>query len=345
MLPLRAGAGGVSELRVIDFGRVSPLRSQTLWHAVAHGVSVGEPPTLSFCQPDAPYVSIGFHRQLQELDLDFCRAAGLPVYRRMVGGGPVYLDDGQHFFQISVPAAVLPAARPAALRHLLAPAVDAYQAVGIDARLDADGEIAVGDAKICGHAAGQIEDAVVVVGNLITTFDHDRAAGILAAPHAEARAELLALMRRYVHATPADPAAFRSALAASYAGALGLDARSGAPTADEWMVVDELDRRFEDEDWLDGPIRPAQPGWRAKVRAGVWVFGHAASDTRLALGIRGDRIETARLADPALDGRASGLAAELVGLGLDEAVATLRGEGAAGRRLATLLDGVDGRGL
>ena len=38
-------------LRVIDFGRVTPLRSQTLWHAVAYGVSDGAPPTLSFTRP------------------------------------------------------------------------------------------------------------------------------------------------------------------------------------------------------------------------------------------------------------------------------------------------------
>ena len=43
-------------LRVIDFGRVTPLRSQTLWHAVAYGVSAGQPATLSFARPSGPYV-------------------------------------------------------------------------------------------------------------------------------------------------------------------------------------------------------------------------------------------------------------------------------------------------
>ena len=76
-------------LRVIDFGSVTPLRSQTLWHAVAYGVSAGAAPTLSFVRPSAPYVCLGYHRDLEEVDQEYCRSHGLAVYRRMVGGGPV----------------------------------------------------------------------------------------------------------------------------------------------------------------------------------------------------------------------------------------------------------------
>ena len=70
-------------LRVLDFGPQIPLRSQTLWHAIAHGVSEGEPPTLSFVTPSSPYVSVGYHRRLDEIDFEGCRARGLPVFRRM----------------------------------------------------------------------------------------------------------------------------------------------------------------------------------------------------------------------------------------------------------------------
>ena len=110
-------------LRVIDFGRVTPLRSQTLWHAVGYGVSAGQPATLSFARPSTPYVCLGYHRDPAELDERYCREHGLPVYRRMVGGGPVYLDDRQLFFQICLPARLVSPARRDALRTLLTPAV------------------------------------------------------------------------------------------------------------------------------------------------------------------------------------------------------------------------------
>ncbi|MGH8993738.1 MAG: lipoate--protein ligase family protein, partial [Acidimicrobiia bacterium] len=182
---------------------MSPLRSQTLWHAIAHGVSEGAPPTLSFMRPSRPYVCLGYHRRREEADLAACADAGLPVFRRMVGGGVVYLDADQQFFQVTVPAASVPPARDAALRKLLLPAVAAFRAAGVPAELDDDGEITVGEAKVCGHGAGQIGDAVVVVGNLIERFDHEAAASVLRL-EADARAEALRLMRRFVTATPAD---------------------------------------------------------------------------------------------------------------------------------------------
>ena len=258
------------DLRIVDFGRVSALRSQTLWHALAYGVSAGEAPTLSFMRPSRPYVGLGYHRRLEEADLDACAEAGLPVFRRMVGGGVVYLDEHQQFFQICLPIAAVPRSREAALRRLLEPAVAAFRAVGVPADLDADGEIVVGEAKICGHGAAQIDDAVVVVGNLIERFDHNTAARILALPE-DVRGEVIRLMERYVLATPADPAAFRAAAIDAYAEALGLEPVPGALSPYEGERLSELDDRFRSPDWLRGPLRPAPQRSQVKIRAGVYV--------------------------------------------------------------------------
>ncbi len=256
-------------LRVIDFGEVSPLRSQTLWHAIAFGVSAGCPPTLSFCQPSSPYVSIGYHRRPEELDLDWCRQAGLAVFRRMVGGGPVYLDSGQHFFQISIPESMTKGTRSQIIRALLSPAVEAFRAVGVDAHLDQHSEISVGEAKICGHAAGQIGSAVVVVGNLITSFDHEAAARIIATPNRPTADQVLKLMRRYVRATPADPDRFRREAVRTYTEALGLTPRLGGLSDGEQARLRELDRQFEDPEWLQGLPAPAPA--EIKVRGGIVV--------------------------------------------------------------------------
>jgi lipoate---protein ligase len=260
----------VAELRIFDFGRVSALRSQTLWHALAYGVSRDERPTLSFMRPSQPYVGLGYHRRVEEADIDACREAGLPVFRRMVGGGVVYLDEHQQFFQICLPVKMVPRSREAALRQLLAPAVAAFRAVGVPAELDADGEIVVNEAKICGHGAAQIDDAVVVVGNLIERFDHIAAARVLALP-ADVRAEVIRLMQRYVLATPADPAAFRSAAIAAYAEALGLEPTPGELSPYERERLIELDEKFRSPDWLRGPLQPAPLRPQVKIRAGVYV--------------------------------------------------------------------------
>lgn len=327
------------DLRVLDFGRVAPLRSQTLWHAIAAGVSAGAPPTLSFLRPAEPYVCIGFHRRLDEVDLTECRRRNLPVYRRMVGGGPVYLDDGQLFFQITVPASSLPPMRTAALRRLLAPAVLAFRECGIDAELDAGGEIVVGDRKVCGHGAGQLGDAVVVVGNLIEHFDHEAATAVLQAPSAIARAEVLRMMRRYVAPTAVDAHAFRDAAVGAYGAALGLRPRSGALTTVEQERLDELDRRFSDPEWVRGPDRPGPRHWQVKIRAGVSVLAVDDGAGTIVASMVDGRIDRAVVIDPGLDGTAPAVGDALAGRSIDDLGDALAPFGPAGHRVADTLVG------
>ena len=331
------------ELRVIDFGRVSALRSQTLWHALAYGVSAGGPPTLSFMRPSRPYVGLGYHRRLEEADIAACREAGLPVFRRMVGGGVVYLDEHQQFFQICLPVRDVPRSREQALRRLLSPAVAAFRAAGVPAELDDDLEIVVGEAKVCGHGAAQIEDAVVVVGNLIERFDHAAAARILALPEG-VRAEVVRLMERFVTATPADPAAFRAAAATAYGEALGLDPVSGRLSDRERERLHEIDGRFLSPAWLQGPERPdpkCSPGGAGvptartvKVRAGVFVVCAEHERSRAVATVVGGRIERATVSDPELNGAAAVVAEKLAGVAMTEVGNVLEGFGPPGRRLA-----------
>ena len=323
----------MAELRVIDFGRVSALRSQTVWHALAYGVSRGGPPTLSFMRPSRPYVGLGYHRRLEEADVEACREAGLPVFRRMVGGGVVYLDQHQQFFQICLPAASVSRNRERALRELLSPAVAAFRAAGVPAELDDDLEIVVGEAKICGHGAAQIEDAVVVVGNLIERFDHTAAARVLALPE-EVRAEVVRLMERFVAATPADSAAFRSAAVAAYSEALGLEDGTGWLSGYERERLGELDRRFRSSPWLRGPQRPDPKCSQVKVRAGVFVLSAEHERSRAVASVIAGRIERARVSDPELNGAAAVVEDKLAGLALVDVGEVLEGFGAPGRRLA-----------
>jgi lipoate-protein ligase A len=331
-------------LRVIDFGVSSPLRSQTLWHAVAYGVSAGAPATLSFVRPAAPYVCLGYHRNMDEVDTDYCRANGLPVFRRMVGGGPVYLDSNQLFFQICVRVESLPPGRHQAMRTLLEPAVAAFRALGVPAALDAGGEICVEGKKICGHGAGQIEDAVIVCGNLIEQFDHERAARVLAMAEATQREETLALMRRFVGSTPVDPGAFRSTMTASYRDALSLGGREeeGALTGLEHEALVELDERFTSRPWLDGP-RPPSVGSVAprvrqvKVRAGVCTFAVEGHGALVTAGVVDGVLERVHLFDGALNGSRQRAEHALVGVPVNDAARVLSGFGDPGRRLAALL--------
>jgi len=219
--------------------------------------------------------------------------------------------------------------------------VSAFRAAGVEAELDGHGEIVVGDRKVCGHGAGQIEGAVVVVGNLIQRFDHRAATDVLHAPSPEARRLLLRLTRRYVAATPCDPRMFQQAAIASYARALGLEARPGLLTDTEQDALTELDRRFEEPAFREGPARPRRPAWQVKVRAGVCTFEAREGPSRVLGALVGDRLRHVRVVDASLDGEARRAARSIEGRPLAEAPARLAPLGAPGRRLARALANVE----
>ncbi|MHB8342316.1 MAG: lipoate--protein ligase family protein [Mycobacteriales bacterium] len=281
-------------LRVIDAGMLPALRSQTVWHAIAHGVSVTGQPTLCFVRPASRYACLGYHRRLGELDLDYCAKAGIPVLRRMVGGGPVYLDDGQLFFQIVLPLAAVSPVRTAALQALLSPAVRAFRRCGVDARL-VDGEICVADRKICGHGAGQVEEAVIVCGNLIDRFDYAAATRILRLPDPTTRAEVERLMRRYVLATPVPADRFQQELVAAYAEALGLVPEPGRLSLLEEQALSELDERFSDPGWLAGPVAPRDGPVQVKIKEGVRVAYARRGETSVLISSVSGRIVHAEI--------------------------------------------------
>lgn len=293
-------------MRVIDFGEVTALRSQTVWHALCRSMRPGDAPVLSFVQPGEPYVCLGYHRDLAEVDTEYCRTSGLPVMRRMVGGGPVYCDADQIFFQITVPAHAVPARRSTALAGLLTPAMRALRSLGVDAVLDRFGEISVGTAKVCGHGAGQLGEGVTVVGNLISGFDHERAARVLRLDP-RVRSVVVELMRRYVAPTAVDPGDWKAAMVAEYSAQFDSAPRPGTLTAEEDAELERMDLRLADADFLAGMPRPSRPVRTVKVRAGVWVHDWQGDGERVVLGVADGRVELA-------SGRE-----HLVGMDLDDA--------------------------
>lgn len=285
-------ASSARRLRVLDFGTVSPLRSQTSWHALGYGPADEGQATLSFARPQSPYVCLGRHRAYSELAQGTVDRLGLPVLRRMAGGGPVYLDPQQLFFQVSLPASALPPRRDLALARLLAPAAAALRRLGVAAVLDDRGEISRAGAKVCGHGAVQIEGHVIVVGNLIGGFDHDRASQILAVASPATTQEVRRLMERYVTATPVDPNAWRAAMVDEYAAALDAVPFKGRLRVDEQRALTRLDAVFASNGWVRQVDRPTPEVRTIKVRAGVWVHEWAHDGGATVLSVTDGRVDS-----------------------------------------------------
>ena len=57
-------------VRLIDAGVVSAIRSQALYHGLAHARTADSPDTVVLATPGEPYVCIGYHQNLEHTIAD-----------------------------------------------------------------------------------------------------------------------------------------------------------------------------------------------------------------------------------------------------------------------------------
>ena len=185
--------------RVIDGGMVSWLDSQVIYHAVASAISGTNEPTVTLVYPSKPYICIGYHQELEkEVDVDYCRENGLPITRRQVGGGAVYLDENQLFWHIIVPRAQAPYRIEDIYTRYLAGPVNALRRMGIPAVHRPVNDIQVEGRKIGGTGAATIGNAIVVVGSLIFDFNYETMVRVLKVPSEKFRDKVYHSMREYL---------------------------------------------------------------------------------------------------------------------------------------------------
>ena len=168
-------------MQLYSLGKVPWKESQLIYHALAH---LGRE-ALSLVSPAEPYVCIGFHQDVdQEVDLDYCRAHRIPVFRREVGGGAVFLDGRQLFFHLILKRdnPVIPKGIENFYRKFLEPVIRVHHRIGIPAAYKPVNDLVVGHRKISGTGVGEIGDCIVFVGNLILDFDYATMARVLKIP-------------------------------------------------------------------------------------------------------------------------------------------------------------------
>lgn len=186
-----------SGTRLIDVGEVDPVTSQALYHAVTRSVtSTDQDDTVILARPAAPYASLGYHYSSAVVDLEYCDEENLPVFRRRIGGGLVYLDRDQLFVQFCIEG--LPRYRGAAYEQLMTPLVETIDELGLEGGLSDGFDLTANGRKIGGIGAGEIDGASAVTTGLLFDFDWQRATDIHDTPTPAFRRQLLSTMRSRV---------------------------------------------------------------------------------------------------------------------------------------------------
>ncbi len=293
-----------NDIRLVDLKLVPPIRSQTIYHALAYALDADSPDTIILVGPTDPYVCIGYHQELEkEVDVEYCRAHNLPIARREVGGGAVYLDQNQVFVQWVFHRGALPTDLGERFAFYVQPLVETYRALGIPATYRPINDVHVRGKKIGGTGAAQMGAAEVVVGSLMFDFNFDLMARVLKVSSEKMRDkifqslnEYMTTMTRELGHTPDRDAVVKLYLE-KCAATLGRLLVPGEPTARELQLAAELDQKFATDEWLyqKGGLR--QPG--VKIHADVRVL-EAAHKTpgglvRVTVRVRDGRIDDVTL--------------------------------------------------
>ena len=249
----------LTDVRLLDLDLCSYTESQTLYHAVADSMRPGDANTVILCRPRRPYVCLGRHQELaRDVDEAACRRLGLPIMRREVGGGAVYLNRDQVFFQLVWQPTDVPAHVQDAFEYFSRGPIDCYRRLGVtNAHFAPVNDLQVDGRKIGGLGAASIGGAFVFVGSIIMTFDATAAASVLRIPDEKMRDKVAKTIDAYVSSLRKElghrvaPRMVRRELVRSFETTLERRMVPGQLRAAERESYRRWVHKMRDREWID----------------------------------------------------------------------------------------------
>jgi lipoate-protein ligase A len=257
--------------------KVSWAHSQALYHAAAYL----QHEALFILRPETPYVCIGFHQDAeQEIDLNYAKTNNIPVFRREVGGGAVYLDGGQLFYQLVLrnDRPELPENKGELYRKFLAPVVETYREFGMPAEYKPVNDIIANGRKVSGNGAAEINEMVVIVGNFILDFNYEMMSKCLRVPDEKFRDKVYKTLQEnlstFLRETGSIPESrlLGDALAKRYEAILGSMVWKTIPDSELIIKAEQLQKDRYAPEWLFANDRRRTDARNVKIREGVHVI-------------------------------------------------------------------------
>ncbi len=250
--------------RVIDTGLRRAAENMAFNRALLEARQADEmPSTLRFLR-FTPSALLGFHQSAeQELDLDYCRAHGVTVQRRITGGGAIYFDETQLGWELYLHKRDLGTADMQAItRRICEAAARGIRTLGVNAQFRPRNDIEVEGRKISGTGGAFDGDALMYQGTLLIQFDVEKMLRVLRIPAEKLSDKAIASARERV-ANLADLLGYvptletvKGRITEAFADAFGVSFVPGEPGAAEQARYDAALKEIDTDEWVYMLNRP-----------------------------------------------------------------------------------------
>jgi len=251
--------------RVVDTGLRPAAQNIALNRALLEARQADEiPSTLRFLR-FTPSALLGYHQSAeQELNLDYCKANGIAVQRRITGGGAIYFDETQIGWELYLHRRDVGTTDMQAIsKRICHAAATAISALGVDARYRPRNDIEVDGRKISGTGGAFDGNALLFQGTLLVEFDVEKMLRVLRIPAeklsdkaiASAR-ERVANLKELLGRQP-DVGQIRSNITEAFESEFNVEFHEDELTLSEHARYQVALREIDTPDWIALASRPA----------------------------------------------------------------------------------------
>jgi lipoate-protein ligase A len=227
--------------RLIDTGLRSGRENIAFDSAMVDARAAGEIPNSIRFIGFKPVALVGRHQAVShEVNLDYCRANGVEIGRRITGGGAIYMDEGILGWALVCDRAAIGGGSLSEITRLICEAAaQGLCQLGVEARFRPRNDIEVAGRKISGTGGFFDGDVLMYQGTVLGTLAPGVMGAVLKIPKAKLEkrdlddpAKRVVTLEELTGAPP-DWAAVKAALAEAFGAHLGLRVEPGAISEQE----------------------------------------------------------------------------------------------------------------
>ncbi len=266
------------EWRLLNLGEVPWKRTQSIYHALALvQEELKTPNTLIIIWPNEPFVCIGLHQIIDtSIDLENITSMNLPYIRRACGGGSVYLNNEQIFYQIICREKGYPKEMQEFYELFLDPTVETYRHFDIPAQFVPVNDIIAENRKISGNGAVTYNNSKVLVGNFILDFPAQNMSKILKVPDEKFRDKIASTLEErmgsfscFLDKIPLKEEIIREYVA-NFEKRLDINLIEGELLQEEIDKIKEIEDLYDTDDWLYYVERTGKETYQQKIKSGTY---------------------------------------------------------------------------